>query len=219
MADAAANSGAPACGLYICVPDDFSIEDMVEKLRQVFFAAKQSSYDKHMHVLELPQADGSPESEINIRALIAYAKHSGFVTILRQNHKQAVDFDADGVLVNDLQDIGPARESLGDERIVGLRCGDDRDVARRGLDIGVDYVIFPDGPNLLGNIGWWTTQTDHPVLPETPLTNNNCAPYVRAGATFINATHFLFTHPKGQMQATVDMLYAIDLALKGEVLH
>ena len=189
---------------------------MVEKLRQVFFAAKQSSYSKHMHVLELPQPNG-PEHEINILGLAGYAQHSGFVVIMRDNAAQAENGGMDGILLNTAEEIEAARAVVGNERIIGVQCGGDRQLAEKALAHGADYVTFSNPITLLDDIAWWTTKSDFPVLADVPVTNDNCAPYVRVGATFVNATGYILDHPKGIMQGTVDMLYAIDLATKGRI--
>lgn len=46
------------------------------------------------------------------------------------------------------------------------------------------------------------------------MTNDYCAFWVRAGAGFIDAGDYIWSHGEGVMKGTVNMLYAIDLALE-----
>ena len=207
-----AQSGAPDCGLYIRVAADFKIEDIIPKLQQMFSAAKHSAYEKHMHVLELPVPNGTPEGEINVRTLVDFARQNGFVPLIAGDATWASDLDADGVLVEKADDLILARALLGEEGIVGLSCHD-RAAAEKGLKSGVDYVTF-SGLKIIATLAWWTSKSEIPALADAAVTNNDCADYIRAGATFVNATDFIMTHPKGPVQGTIDMLYAIDLALK-----
>lgn len=213
-----AQPGAPDCGLYIRVPQSFVIEEIIPKLQQIFSTAKHSAYEKHMHVIEFPIPNGTKEDEINIRALIDFARQNGFVPLIAGDANWASDLDADGVLVANPADIPPARALLGDEGIIGLTCRAGRPAAEQALALGTDYLALP-GPDLEGDIAWWIGKTDIPVLADTPVTNDTCAAYVQAGATFVDPTAHLLGHPKGVVQGTIDMLYAIDLALRKQTPH
>ncbi len=50
------------------------------------------------------------------------------------------------------------------------------------------------------------------VASDPHMTNDTCGALVRAGADFIEAGPYIRGHEKGVMQATVNMLHAIDLA-------
>lgn len=205
-------AGAPACGIYIRLPVGSAPESLTLKLRQIFFITTNSEYEKNMHVLEVPAEDTQA-----VQTLITLAQTNGFVAIMRGNPALAARFGADGVLLEHSDDVIRAREALGDERIIGMRCGVFQDWAEKALECGCDYIsfFFPGEGGLPPEQlpAWWSTITTKPCLIEGPMTNDDCGDFVKAGAAFIDSSSFIWGHSEGPMQATVDMLYAIDLAL------
>lgn len=207
-------SGAPECGLYVRVEDVFDFGALLPKLRELFFITTRSAYEKNMHVLECP---GLPVHEDHVRGLLALARQNGFVAILRGDAVVAREWGADGVMLSQPDDIVTARETLGEDGIIGLRCGIDRNLADRGLELGIDYAVL--AASSLDLISWWATKTDKPGVAEGNITNNDCGALVRAGATFIDSGDFILNHPQGVKQGAVDMLYAIDLALEKRIVN
>ena len=49
-------------------------------------------------------------------------------------------------------------------------------------------------------ISWWGARSEVPALVEGKITNDECGRYVRAGATFIDASDYVWKHPKGIKQ-------------------
>lgn len=208
---------APDCGLYVRIEPGYNFESMIAHLRDLFFIAKLSRYQFNMHVLELPGANLTPDMEDEIRGMTGYARQSGFVAIIRGNATRAKDWEADGVLLDDMAGFEAARALLGSEAIIGLRCGESRERAEEALRAGADYVSFHaedsvtlPSPALLG---WWATGSALPCLVEGQFTPGNCDVFVQAGASFIDATDAILRHPTDVKQATADMLAAIDRAL------
>jgi thiamine monophosphate synthase len=211
-------NAAPECGLYIRIDPAYEFEVLLAQLRDIFFVAKLSKYERNMHVLEFPTAGLNAEREEEIRGMIAYTRKSGFVAIVRGDAALAQQWEADGVLLEQAEGIMPARALLGDDAIIGLRCGESRSLAEESQMLDADYVTFHAAvPEILlppDMVGWWATRSENPVLIEGPVTNETCALYVRAGATFIESTRFVFDHPQGVKQGTADMMFAIELALE-----
>jgi len=210
--------GAPECGLYIRIKDDFDFEDMVPKLRQLFLVTTRSDYEKNMHVLEIPVPRPDDGVIDQVRELANYGRQNGFAVILRGPAVMMNTLQADGLLLEPGSDIAAARAIIGDDAILGVRCAQDRKAAKAAIDAGVDYVSFHAdgaGDRLIPAeiLSWWSTAHDAPALIEGPITNDDCGAYVQAGATFIDAADYILGHPKGVLQGAVDMLYAIDLAL------
>jgi len=112
--------------------------------------------------------------------------------------------------------VSSARTALGDDAIVGLGCGLCRATAQRARDVAVDYVSFglPDALPPVDLVGWWATLTDTPALVRGPVDNDNAGVFVQAGASFLECGDYILAHPKGILQGTVNMLYAIELALE-----
>lgn len=213
--------GAPTCGLYVVTPPGFTPEDIMPKFRHLFYVANRSGYEKNMHVVEVAHEAGVPEFPERAGPVIALARGAGFVTIIRGKGEAAARIaqvvEADGVLLDELDDIAPVRALLGPDAIIGLRCGLSPERADEARAAGADYVSFgyPDRSQLPPEdiVKLWAWSADTPVLVEGPLTNDDIDDFVKAGATFFDAGHYIFGHAEGIMQGTVNMLYAIDLAL------
>ena len=211
-------TGAPDCGLYIRIEPDFELDKILPQLQQVFFVAKSADYEMHMHAIELvPDLEDKSYKE-RAQTLIDVVKAQGFVAIIRGDADLAHELNADGVLL-DLgkgPDVPRAKELLGEDRIVGMRCGLFEDMGDEALQLGADFVSFsfPDGalpPESI--VSWWADQRDLPALVEGEITNDNCSDFINAGAMLLDVTSYVFDHPEGLMKGTVNMLYAIDLAL------
>ena len=216
--------GAPACGLYLRIADDKPFEAAFRDLREAAFVINRSSYEKNLHVLEVGGDPMDVESTDRLRALVLGGKQNGLVVIVRGYAGLAFASEADGVLLDKAEDIANAREVLGPDAIIGLRCGLSRQTADRALDQGADYISFASGgrgdvlpPESL--ISWWSVKSELPALVEGNITNDDCGRYVRAGATFVEATDYVWKHPQGIKQATIDMLYAIDLAAQAQTIQ
>src|SRR5690606_19492920 len=116
--------GAPDCGLYVRIEADFEPEPTIARLRQLFFVTNASDYEKNMHAVEIvPSAE--PGFVDKAKVLVDMIKVNGFVAIIRDDAALAVKTGADGVLLGlgKGKDLPQARELLGEERIVGMRCG------------------------------------------------------------------------------------------------
>ena len=144
--------------------------------------------------------------------LIELAKLGGLTAILAGSPRAAYALDADGVLLDAWDAIAGARSLLGDRAIVGLGCGNDYALAERAAAAGGDYIGLRGPPELFAR---WSTAHAQPALADLPLDNNRAAAYVAAGASFLDCSDYVWTHPKGVLQGTVNMLYAIDLAAGG----
>ncbi|MFN3827001.1 MAG: thiamine phosphate synthase [Micavibrio sp.] len=210
--------GAPSCGLYFSMPDDVPLEQANRMIREAAFVINRSSYERNMNVLELGAGIGDAEALERLVTLVAVGRREGMVVIIRNDAELAKDAEADGVILDDPDALAAAREMVGPDGIMGLRCGLSRASAEKALALEVDYVSFHAAAHHLlppeSLISWWSVKTDIPCLVEGGLTNDDCARYVRAGATFVEASFYVWDHPQGIKQGTVDMLYAIDLAME-----
>lgn len=212
--------GAAPVGLYIKIGPDLAMDVLFRDLKQIFFVINGSSYERNMHALEIRVNKDDPEHMDKAKALCEFAAMNGVVPIYRGKPDFAKEIGAEAVLLETLEDMAEARELYGEEGIVGLACGISNDDAAAAYDAGVDFVSFgmakAEKMPSADVLKFWTMLTDKPAVIEGPVTNDYCAYYVEAGAGFIDAGDYIFSHGKGVMQGTVNMLHAIDLAL-GEV--
>lgn len=198
-------SGSPPCGIYVRIDDFSNMLDLIGYVRKMAFTINQSSgYEKNLAIVEVVYDANEAERHADIIPII---QAQGMIAIV-SGHIDA-SLDADGVLLDDVVDYSHAREALGDDAIIGVIC-DDKAEAERAKDIGVDYVVLNADPAL---ITWWSAQTD--ILSTArghDITNTSCGALVSAGADFVDVTNYILTYEQGIMQATVNILYAIDLA-------
>lgn len=209
--------GAPGCGLYIKVGPDLAMAELVRDLRQIFFVINGSDYEKNMHVVEIRGDMEDSGFRAKAADLCGFIRANGMVCIVRGHPEPAKEIGADGVLVDTEVDIATGRTLFGEDGIVGLFCGVSPERAAAAHDAGVDFVSFgvkggAAMPSLEG-LRFWTMLSEKPALIEGPVTNDYCAYYVQAGAMFVDAGDYIWSHGKGVMQGTVNMLHAIDLAL------
>lgn len=212
--------GAPQCGLYLILPENWMEEIFLTQLKGLFRAINASPYEKNSHVIELREGKRpyNQEQIDIIRAMAELTKSQGVIFVVGNDVDLAKSVVADGVLLFDANDIPHARDVMGDDAIVGLRCGTSRRMAAAALESGADYVSFYDDaggyidPSI---IQWWRLKTDNPCLVEGRTTANDCGFYVESGVDFIDASHYVFGHPDGVMQGIVNMADAINETLMG----
>lgn len=220
MSDVQNTTRTAPCGLYLVLPEDWYEPAFLRGLSGFFRAINASPYEKNNHVIELRRFDynGQDDAEMaeKIMALAEVTKSQGVNFIVAGDIALAKSCNADGVLVETVEDVKAARDAMGSDPIVGMRCGTSRRKAEQALEAGADYVSFHDAANSFVDpsiVRWWALKTqDHPCLVEGPINNDNCAFYVQAGAYFIEASDYVWNNEKGIMQGVVNMTYAIDLA-------
>lgn len=205
--------GAPRTGLYLRV-FTADIEDFFPKMRQAFLVINRSDYEKNMHVLEINLSSDDERNLEGAALLKDIAQAAGIVALVRNNIALARSIEADGVMLDNIDDIKIAKMVLEERNIIGLRCQNDKNRAQKALAEGIDFISFgsdkflPDAPL----VKWWVTQTEKPALVEGHVTSDNAQNYAEIGAGFVECTGYIFNHPKGAMQGAVNILFAIDLA-------
>lgn len=210
--------GAPSVGLYLRVGPALEMDMLTRDLKQIFFAINGADYETNMHALEINGTpDDDPAFVEKAQALAQFAAMSGIVPVYRGDPNLAREIGAEGVLLQSLDDIGAAREHFGEKGVIGLHCGIDNEKAAAAYDAEVDFVCFGLGAEKMPAadvLTFWTMLTELPAVVEGKISNDYAAYYVQAGAGFIDGTDYIWSHQKGVMQGTVNMLHAIDLALK-----
>lgn len=216
--------GAPDCGLYLILPDNWTSPEFLKNLRNLFRAINASPFEKNAHVIEL-RLDEPPKTKDGLEIVHAMAeltKSQGVVFVIANDIALAQAVGADGVMLDNIKDVANARTIFGEDGIVGLRCGLSRRMASAALEAGADYVSFYDGAR--GHIDpaiihWWQLKTDNPCLVEANITANDCAFYVESGVDFIDSSDYVWNHPDGVMQGIVNMMDAINETLHGRIRH
>lgn len=211
----------PPCGLYLRIEASPDLTQVVPSIRQATLVMNRSAYEQNMHIMEIDTSKVTmPEV---VQGLIQLVKNEGVVALLRSNAQMALDLDADGVLTYTLDELKAARALLPEEKIVGLSCTFDRDLATQAIEAGADYVVFSDPKGIdiqaIPFFNWWSTMTDVPAVAQGGITNDNASTYVKAGVTFLDCSDYVWKHTEGIKQGVVNMLYAIDLAAEKATLN
>lgn len=211
--DGLVKKGAPECGLYIRLSQKHVFDPQIIKLlREMFFVINSSKYEKNMHAIEV---EFDKTNEDKIHEIIGVAQANGIVCVLTDILDKDEGAKPDGLIVKKVENILRGKEVFNEEGIVGLECGADKNLAQQAIENEVDYVTFSGKNESLPNpdlIKWWSTKSDKPAVALGSLTNDCAAYYIEAGATFLEATDYIFNHKEGVMKGTVNMLYAIDIA-------
>ncbi|MBI4031631.1 MAG: thiamine phosphate synthase [Proteobacteria bacterium] len=214
----AIKKGAPPVGLWLKVGPDLALDVLMRDLRQIFHVINNgSAYEKNMHTLEISGPAAEQDFRKKTALLFEIARAAGIACIYRGAPKDAKELGADGVHTDSIDSFRKGRELFGAEGIAGIHCGTSSEKAAAAHDADADFVSFgTKGPAMPppDALRFWTMLSDKPALIEGPVTNDYCAFWVRAGAGFIDAGDYIWSHGEGVMKGTVNMLYAIDLALE-----
>lgn len=209
---------APDCGLFIRLSDTLLGMDLVRAIREIFFVINhgESAYKRNSHILYCEQALIDSLSKDQLATIVTLAKSQGIVVLLENNTTLAGEIEAEGVLLDDEADILKARQIIGEEGIIGLRCGIEIDRAEAAIEKGADFVSFHTQNKSLADpkiAAVWSTLSDMPCVMEGPFSNDYVSAYVQAGTNFIDAGDYILNHKKGVKQGTVNIMHAIELAL------
>lgn len=199
-------AGSPPCGIYVQINDFSNFLDLIGHVRQMALVVNRASgYEKNMVVVELAYDEATAERLVD---LIPIVKDQGFVTIVSDNFEAASK--ADGILLDDTADVAAAREALGTDAIIGVRCRS-RAEAEVAMLANVDYVVMNADPAL---ITWWSSRTDILCVArgKKAITASACGALTMAGAGFVDVSDYILKHKKGVMQGTVNVLNEIEQA-------
>ncbi|HRK97103.1 MAG TPA: thiamine phosphate synthase [Alphaproteobacteria bacterium] len=206
------SSSSPECGLYIVLPETTDHNKQCFQLGQALHAANRfSTYSINRHVVDFRPHSVSDEQKISsiARAYCETAQRNGFIFLVYDNALLAREIGADGVLCSSLKKCSDARKILDENSIIGLHASTQA-MAQSAISLELDFVCFfapSHGESLISLLNWWTTTTDIPVAIEGAFDQESCAPYVSGGATFIDSSTPIWTHPSGNpMQGVVNML-------------
>ncbi len=125
--------------------------------------------------------------------------------IINDDLSLAREVDADGVHIGkDDFALATARKQLGENRIIGVSCYNQIELAESAIQGGADYVAFgsffnssikPEAPvagaELISNL---KQRFDTPVCCIGGITTTNCPPLIEAGADMLAVISDVFAH-------------------------
>lgn len=207
--------GSPPCGLYIRIKYYDDMQKTIGDLRQMALVINRASgYQKNMHAVELCYDKNAIEQ---INDLITICQSQGLVCIVSRLDAALYDQfpKTDGFVTDNIETYRKIKGAVSDKTIMGFQAGTEEGGVDKALALGVDYIILKADPSLLLS----TRSKDDDVLlcaSGKGITNDNVSSLALAGASFVNATDYIFNHKNGVMQGAVNMLHALDLAAEAK---
>jgi thiamine-phosphate pyrophosphorylase len=199
----------PLCRLYLISPPDIGGDATAAFADQV--AAALDGGDVACLQLRLKDvADDVIRRATDILRPVVQDRDVAF--IMNDRPDLAVETGSDGVHVGqDDSEYEDARETVGDDAIVGVTCHTSIDLAMTAADQGADYVAFgafyesntkqrkfAAEPAILRQ---WQDMTVVPCVAIGGISVDNCRPIVEAGADFIAVAGGVWSHPDGPAAA------------------
>ncbi len=133
----------------------------------------------------------------------------GALLIINDDISLANEVDADGVHIGkDDQSLELARQALGKDRLIGVSCYDQLELALDAARQGADYIAFgsfysssikPDAPRAsLELIHQFKQHSATPLCCIGGITRDNHRPLVEAGADMLAVISDVFRHPSSE---------------------
>ena len=197
-------SGSPTCGIYVRIDDFSNMLNLIGYVRQMAFAINRGSgYEKNMAVVELVHTEENAERIVDIIPVI---QDQGLVAIVSGASNVA---EADGILSYNLEGLKSARDTLSEDKLVGITASED--TLQDALLLNTDFIVLPADPAIIAEV---SRKTDAMCVARSSdgLTNENCGFIARSGAGFVDVSAYVMGYDKGVMQATVNVIHAIDMA-------
>ena len=192
-------------GLYALTPDSSNTEDLLHRVRRALAGGVQVLQYRNKiadAALRLLQA----------RALRALTRELGVTFIVNDDARLAAEVDADGVHLGAADgEIAPTRVLLGHNKLIGVSCYNQLQLARDAAQAGADYVAFgafysstvkPDAVvatvDLLRDA---RAELSLPIVAIGGITINNGAVLLQAGADAVAVISAVFDADDIQLAA------------------
>lgn len=205
-------SGSPPCGIYVRIDDFSNMLDLIGYVRQMAFAINRGSgYEKNFTVVELVCDENDQERQERITDLIAVIRDQGLVAVVSGLNDISNIKGSDGVLIKQADDIESVRKHHGIDVIIGVEADNQKD-AKEAISAGCDYIVTGADPTVIAGISHGTECLI--VARGEDITNQNCGVLAQAGASFVDVSDYVLGYEKGVMQATVNVLDALEQAMQ-----
>ena len=186
-------------GLYLVTPDDPDSASLAGRCAQ----ALRGSPALLQYRSKL--ADRALRRE-QARALLPLCRDAGVPLVINDDLAMALEIGAGGVhLGREDGDVAAARAALGEDRLLGVSCYDDFELARAACRAGADYVAFgaiypsPTKPHAtrapLELLSRARDELCVPVAAIGGITHDNARAVVDAGASLLAVISDVFERP------------------------
>ncbi len=191
------------CRLFLVVPPEMSHDMAVQ-------VAEAGSAGTIACALLRCQPDGHINRDL-ADMLLRFTRFAGIPLLLERDIAAAVELDADGIHIPADEDLYlDARQALGEEKIVGVECGQSRHDALSLGEMGADYIAFKGSMDTAPNsielgleelIDWWSNTVTIPSVAWDTSDVDTAKLLADAGADFVAAGDPVWSHPEGAAAA------------------
>jgi len=204
----------PACQLYLISPLDVG-GDFPQRLGEALGAGPVAAFQFRVKGVDQHEAARLAQPLLDI------CRAHDVAFIVNDDMGLAKRLGADGVHLGQ-GDGNPndARALLGPSAQIGVTCHDSRHLAMEAGEAGADYVafgaFFPTTTKETDHraepkiLGWWSSLFQIPSVAIGGITPENAGPLVEAGADFIAACGFVWSHPDGPAAAVASFIETLE---------
>lgn len=229
--------GCLSCGLSLSASPFLYEHQSIDKIRSIFAAINSIPTNKNMHIFTL-QTKGVKDADILLSAdMISALCHEYSIVFLLEDRVDLLQQTrADGIYISsrsistDVDYIRQCRKQLGDEAIIGINCGNNKqDAVIAAEEEKVDFIAFesffpsPYSKEMAGKaspelLSWWSTYSSIPALAKGHITPENAAFLIHEGIDFLCCDAFIWT-TEDPVRATIDILKTITQTLMVSKIH
>ena len=199
------------CHLYLITPPALDLESFPDLLDKTLAAGDVACLQ-----LRLKQSDETPVADGLIlqaaEKLLPIAHKHDVSLLINDRADLALKVGADGVHIG--QDDTPyaeARQTLGQDAIIGVTCHDSRHLAMLAGEEGADYIAFgaffptstktPSTQATPDLLTWWQETTELPCVAIGGITTENAPILIKAGADFLAVSGGVWGYTHGPEEA------------------
>lgn len=153
---------------------------------------------------------GEGVSESMARELLALAQPKGVAVLVETDAALARRLGADGVQAADATACQAARQALGPDAIVGVRCASKHEAMEAG-EAGADYVALPSGPGRPEEslAAWCAELFVIPCVAFDPAELDIARGLAAAGVDFVRPPERMWESPEAARKEVRETLAAI----------
>jgi len=188
------------CRLYLITPPQFDPSVFPDMLARALDGGDVAALQLRL------KGAGDDAQRRAAEVLLPLCKDRDVPLLMNDRPDLAAKTGCDGVHIGQEDgDYHQARDTVGNDAIVGVTCHDSRHLAIEAAAQGADYVafgaFFPTStkqprvraePELLT---WWRNSTTVPCVAIGGISVENCGVLIRAGADFLAVISAIWSHP------------------------
>ncbi len=203
------DNDTPPSELYLITPENFKLDEF----KDIFQSMAQ---EIPISCLQIRMPDASEQDhKAAIDALAPIAWDKDIAVLLCDEAELVKELNLDGVHLEydtSQTNVIKARNIIGEERSLGVSCGNSKHTAMLAGESGADYVTFgplfpfaldgiPADEAVLEALSWWAVMMELPCVATGGLSVGNIDLALQTNAEFIAPTTGIWDHELGPLKA------------------